>query len=137
MQRSTDLLKKLRQKIILEQPIWKELQKFKANHFWSLPLKHSSRSIVRKAVQLFKSLDHAMIFWTACYDNECSIHWSKKENQLWYPSISSRPPASLPLLVSKLEEKSSTDTIFISKTIPSKINPIENTYRLNNLQIQE
>ena len=62
MQRSTDLSKKLKQKVLLEQPIWKELQKFKANHSWPPPPEHSLKSIVWKAAQLFESLDHAIIF---------------------------------------------------------------------------
>ena len=78
-----------------------------------------------------------MISWTACHDNACSIHQSKKENRLWYPSTLSGPPASLPLLVNKLEEGRSADAIFTPKTAPSKIDPMEDTYRLSDLQIKE
>ena len=67
----------------------------------------------------------------------CLIHWSEKENQLWYPSTSSGPPASLPLSVNESEEKSSADAIFTPKTVPSKIDPMKNTYGLSDLQIKE
>ena len=78
-----------------------------------------------------------MISWIACYDNACLIYRNEKENQLWYPSTSNGPPASLPLLVSKSEERSSADTIFIPKTVPSEIDPMEETYGLSNLKIKE
>ena len=92
---------------------------------------------MRKAAQLFDLLDHAMISWTACHDDECSIHRSEKENRLWYPSTLSGPPVSLPLLVNELEEESSADAIFMPKTAPFEVDPMEDTYGLSELQIKE
>ena len=92
---------------------------------------------MRKVTQLFDSLDYAMISWTACHDDECSIYRSEKENRLWYPSASSGPPASLPLLVNKSDTGSSADAIFTPKTAPSKVDPMEDTYGLSKLQIEE
>ena len=62
IQIGTDLPKKLKQKILLKQPIQKEPQKFKTNYFWPPPSKRPPKSIIRKALQLFKSLNHAIIF---------------------------------------------------------------------------
>ena len=135
MQKSIDLPKKLRQKVLLKQLIWIKLQKFEANYFWLLPPKYLPRSIMQKAVQLFDSLNHAMISWIACHDNECLIYWSKKENQLSYFSILSGLSASLPLLVSKPEERNNADAIFTPKTTLFKIDPMEDMYRLSKLQI--
>ena len=92
---------------------------------------------MQKAVQLFGSLDHAIISWTACYDNACLIYQSEKENRSWYLSTLSGPPASLLLSVNKLEEISSANTILTPKTALSKIDPMEDTYRLSELQIKE
>ena len=78
-----------------------------------------------------------MISWTACHDHECLIHQSEKENHLWYLSTSSRPSANLLLLVNELEKRSSVDAIFIPKTALSKIDSMEDTYRLSKLQIEE
>ena len=139
MQRSTDLPKKLKQKVVLEQPIWKESQKFKADHFWPLLPKCPPRNIMQKAAQFFKSLNHAMISWTTYHNNEYSIYQNKKVNQLWYSSISSKPLANLPLLVSKSEEKSSADAIFTPKTVPSETDPIKDilqTKQLANLRTE-
>ena len=61
----------------------------------------------------------------------------RKKNRLWYLSTSSRPSASLPLSVNKLEKKSSVDAIFMPKTALFKINPIEDTYKLSKLQIEK
>ena len=79
MQKNTDPLKKLKQKVLFEQLIWKKLQKFKANHSWPPSPKRPLKSILQKIAQLFELLDHAIISCTACHDNECSIHWSEKK----------------------------------------------------------
>ena len=43
-----------------------------------------------------KRRDHALISWTACYNNYCSIHLSEKEGSGWYPS---RPRKELNMMI--------------------------------------
>ena len=62
MQKNTNLPKKLRQKFLLEQSIWKKPQKFKADYSWPLLPKCPPKNIVQKAAQFFELLDHAIIF---------------------------------------------------------------------------
>ena len=110
-------------KVILE---WRL---FVPDHLWPPPPETPPQTVVQDAAPLFTSLDHAMLSWTACYDNKCHIHWSEKEGRFWYPQALSGPPPSVPLPVNEPPEESiagNHDNMSVGEP-PSKFDPMEDT----------
>jgi Retrotransposon gag protein/Zinc knuckle len=51
------------------------------NPYWDQPMKPNK----------LQPVPHALLSWTACYDNECRIHQSEKEGSGWYPKKRKEP----------------------------------------------
>ena len=63
----------------------------KNNHMgWKCPNKPKKEEKKQAATTQKKEEDHAAYHWTACYDDDCNIHWSEKDATGWYP----KPPKS-------------------------------------------
>ena len=61
-------------------------------------------------------VDHAMMSWTACYDDGCKTHRSDKDGSGWYP----KPPRSRQALqVTKKEPSWRTPTSSTAQAVPS------------------
>lgn len=89
-----------------------------------------------KTAQLFTSLDHAILLWTACINNAYLIYQSKKKNRLWYLSALNRSPANLHLPVIELQKDNSVENHFsLSKISSSKTDPMEKNYHLSKIEI--
>src|SRR5579871_4577319 len=67
-----------------------------------------------------KAREHAMMSWTACYDDNCPVHRSDKEGSGWYPSKPRRKGRS-----SKNKKKSKQSKDKTIARIVSKINQNE------------
>ena len=64
------------------------------------------------------------------------IEAKKKENCFWYPSVLKKLPATLFLLVNKLQEKSNANAIFILKIALPEIDPMEDIYKLSKMLVK-
>ena len=61
----------------------------KNNHMgWKCPNKPKKEEKKQAATAQKKEEDHAAYHWTACYDDDCSIHQSEKDTTGWYPKPS-------------------------------------------------
>jgi len=57
---------------------------------WKCPSKLKKEEKKQATTTQKKEEDHTAYHWTACYDNDCSIHWLEKDTTGWY----SKPPKS-------------------------------------------